>query len=158
MHAEDILFYGHRSLMRSMRGLADEHWSQSGVCGIWSAKDVIAHLASYELMLSEVLGSFQGLQETPTLDRYQAGDNANDAEVEARNRLSHLEALQEYEAAHELVAERIKAIPVASLREKGAIAWYGEQYDLEDYIVYVGYGHKREHAAQFNSFKDSLKS
>jgi hypothetical protein len=31
------------------------------------------------------------------------------------------------------------------------------EYSLDDYIVYSSYGHKREHGAQINVFKDTLK-
>ena len=156
MHAQDVLFYGHRSLMRALDALDHAYWGTPGVCGVWTAKDVVAHLASYEIMLSEVLGSFLDLDDTPTLNRYRDGENANDAEVEARAGMSVDQVLAEYEAARQLVDTRIKQIPETTLRETGALPWYGEEYDLEDYIVYVGYGHKREHAAQFNSYKDCL--
>jgi hypothetical protein len=55
------------------------------------------------------------------------------------------------------VDERIQLIPQETMREAGTIPWYGDKFDLEDYVIYVGYGHKREHAAQFNVYKDSLK-
>lgn len=157
MHATDILFYGHRSLMRSLQDIEEEQWEQAGVCGVWSAKDVLAHMASYELMLGEVIGSFVGLKGSPTLDRYRSGVGGNDAEVEDRQSLSPSEVLEEYETAHALVDQRARQLDPATLRRTGSLPWYGEKYDLEDYIVYVGYGHKREHAAQLNVFKDGLK-
>ena len=157
MHAPDILYYGHRSLMRSLEGLDGENWHQAGVCGVWNAKDIMAHMASYEKMLAEVIGTFIGLHDTPTWDRYQSGHGGNDAEVDNRKALSPNEILSEYEQARALVNERVREIPVDTLRRTGSMPWYGEQYDLEDYIVFVGYGHKREHAAQLNAFKDSLK-
>lgn len=156
MHATDILFHGHRSLMRSVQNIEGEQWHQAGVCGVWSAKDVLAHMASYELMLGEVIGSFMGLKDSPTLDRYRSGAGGNDAEVEDRQSLSPSEVLEEYETARALVDQRARQLDPAALGRTGSLPWYGDKYDLEDYIVYVGYGHKREHAAQLNVFKDSL--
>ena len=48
-------------------------------------------------------------------------------------------------------------IPVEVLRRPGTLPWYGAQYALDDFIVYQYYGHKREHTAQINVFKDLLK-
>jgi hypothetical protein len=41
-------------------------------------------------------------------------------------------------------------------RQNGALPWYGAEYDLEDFIAYSFYGHKREHTAQINVFRDAL--
>ncbi len=157
MHAENILFYGHRSIMRAIRGIDETDQNKTGLCGIWSAKDVIAHLASYELIISEVLGKMNGLQATPTYDRFLAG-NFNDAEVEARKSQSYQQVLEEYKASRQIVSEEIKNIFLAKLRKKDSLEWFGRKIDLEDFIVFVGYGHKREHAAQFNAFKDLQKA
>ena len=52
-----------------------------------------------------------------------------------------------------VVAERRQA----KRREPGTLPWYGPEYDLEDFIAYTFYGHKREHMAQVNVFLDTLK-
>ena len=41
-------------------------------------------------------------------------------------------------------------------RQAGLIDWYGAEYDLEDFLIYSYYGHKREHSAQIEVFKDLL--
>lgn len=35
--------------------------------------------------------------------------------------------------------------------------WYGDAYALDDLIVYMYYGHKREHNAQIAAFRDRFK-
>lgn len=42
------------------------------------------------------------------------------------------------------------------LRKVGALPCYGAEYDLEDFIVYSFYGHKREHCAQIAVYRDTL--
>ena len=76
MNAIDVLENGHQTVMQAIEGLEAERWEDSGVVGVWSTKDVIAHLA-----------------------------------------------------------------------------WYGDAYDLDDFIAYMYYGHKREHAAQIKLFR-----
>ena len=44
-------------------------------------------------------------------------------------------------------------IPIEELREVGTIPWYGLEYSLDDLIVYMFYGHKREHSAEIAVFR-----
>lgn len=48
MNANDILKYGHFTFLGSLDGLSDAELEQGGVCGVWSVKDIIAHLASWK--------------------------------------------------------------------------------------------------------------
>ncbi len=58
MNARDVLKYGHLTVLRTIDGLPKADWETSGVCGYWSVKDLIAHLASFEHVLVDVLNSF----------------------------------------------------------------------------------------------------
>ena len=156
MDAEDILKYGHRTLMTTLEGIPVEKWSTGGVCGWWSVKDIIAHLASYEQVLVEVLGNLVDGRPTPTLKLF-AHENFNDLQVEQRQKNTPMQVKAEYEDAHQEVRKLIAQVPVETRRQKGVLAWYGDEYDLEDFLVYSFYGHKREHSAQVAVFKDTLQ-
>jgi hypothetical protein len=41
-------------------------------------------------------------------------------------------------------------------RQVGILPWYGMDYSLDDLLVYMYYGHKREHSAQIAAFRDRL--
>jgi hypothetical protein len=156
MNAEDILFYGHRTLMSTLDGIPLDQWHTSGVCGYWSVKDIIAHLASYELVLVDVLGNLVDGRPTPNLKLFSDAQ-FNDLQVEQRQGNSPAQVQAEYEDAHQKVRELIAQVPIETRRRAGVLAWYGEAYDLEDFLVYSFYGHKREHSAQIAVFKDTLK-
>ena len=156
MDAEDILKYGNRTLMTTLEGIPVEKWSTDGVCGWWSVKDIIAHLASYEQVLVEVLGNLVDGRPTPTLKLF-AHENFNDLQVEQRQDNSPMQVKAEYEDTHQKVRKLIAQVSVETRRQKGVLAWYGGEYDLEDFLVYSFYGHKREHSAQIAVFKDTLK-
>jgi uncharacterized protein (TIGR03083 family) len=156
MNAEDILFYGHRTLMSTLDGIPQEQWSTPGVCGYWSVKDIIAHLASYELVLVDVLGNLVDGRPTPNLKLFSDAQ-FNDLQVEQRQGNSPAQVQAEYEDAHQKVRELVAQVPIETRRRAGVLAWYGEAYDLEDFLVYSFYGHKREHSAQIAVFKDTLK-
>lgn len=156
MNAVDVLRYGHGTVLGSLDGVPETEWTTPGVCGVWSVKDLVAHLASYELTLVDVLTSLTGGGPTPTLDRFKQGPAFNDAEVAAYQGLAAEEVRDAYTRAHEQVMALIADIPEERRRLPGTLPWYGAEYALDDFIVYAFYGHKREHSAQIDVFKDKL--
>ena len=155
MHPTDVLRYGNDTLMAAVESLPDTAWDAPGACGHWSAKDVMAHMACYELLLGDVLaGVLERGEPTPTLDHMLSGEAFNDAEVEARVGRSAAEVRVEYGTAHDRVYELANALPGSAWREAGILTWYGPDYDLEDFVAYASYGHKREHAAQLAVVRD----
>ena len=70
MNVGDVLKYGHEMVIQAVDGLADPDWLTPGVCGIWTVKDVIAHLGSAELLVADVLATFVGSGPTPYLDAF----------------------------------------------------------------------------------------
>lgn len=157
MNTVDILYYGDQTLKHSLEGLNESDWLTAGVCGVWSVKDLMAHLADYEDWHVEVLGSFLGQDGNWHLQQLEEhGDRYNDVQVERRQDLTTGEVLQEYRQNHEKVIELAGQIEDEVYRENGTLPWYGAEYCLNDFLVYTSYGHKREHSAQINVFRDSL--
>ena len=157
MNASDILKYGQGTVHQAIEGLPESAWETPGACGVWSIKDIIAHLASYEHVLVDVLSTFVGGTSTPYLNKFtDPGGNFNDPEVAARKGKSVKEVLDEFNDTYAQVMSLITRIPVETFRQAGTIPWYGLEYALDDYIVYAYYGHKREHSAQIAAFRDHL--
>lgn len=158
MNAYDILLYGHKTVQDALAGLDEGQMYTSGVCGVWSVKDIMAHLASYEKLLVDILNSLIDDVHTPTLQRMlEYGPYGfNDVEVGEREGLSLDDVLAEYHDTQAQTLLLIPQIPLVTQRQKGVLAWYGADYDLEDFLVYTYYGHKREHTAQMAVFRDSL--
>jgi hypothetical protein len=158
MNAGDVLKYGHLTVMKTLEKFPSSALEQSGACGVWSVKDIIAHLASYELVLVDVLVSFVEDEPTPYLGRFtELGPQFNDTEVDLRRGKSFQEVLQEYVSANEEAMGLIARIPPETCRQTGTLPWYGDPYSLDDLIVYMYYGHKREHSAQIAAFRDRLR-
>jgi hypothetical protein len=159
MHAADVLFYGNKTLLTTIDGLTAQDCAVGGVCGWWSVKDIIAHLASHELVLADVLTGLLDVGPTPTLDVYlKDWMGFNDQQVELRRSKSYAEVLDEYKAAHARVMALMVRVSGEMLQHTGLLPWYGAEYDLEDYLAYGYYGHKREHSAQINVYRDTLKA
>ena len=62
----------------------------------------------------------------------------------------------EYEQACARTLDLVTQIPADTLRRPGTLPWYGAEYSLDDLLVYMAYGHKREHVAQIFVFRDRL--
>lgn len=157
MNANDILKYGHLTLIKAIDSLPEADWTTGGVCGVWSTKDIIAHLASFEHVLVEILTSFLDGGDTPYLKEYTAGPEFNDVEVSKRQHLTPVQVLAEYNDAQAETMTLAARLTPEFWRQNGTLPWYGAEYSLDDFIVYTFYGHKREHTAQINVFKDTLK-
>ena len=157
MNAVDILKYGHLTVLETLDGFPESAWDTPGACGVWSVKDIIAHLASYEQVLVDVLTSFGGSSPTPTLSRLiEQGSQFNDSEVSRRKQKTMKAVLGEYNDAHAQVMFMVVQISPETLRQTGTLPWYGATYALDDFLVYAYYGHKREHSAQIAAFHDQL--
>ena len=154
MNADDVFRYGHLTVLGVIDGLRASEWETPGVCGVWSSKDVVAHLASYELATGDAFAGILGEEAGPTLGLMMSrGAEFNDDQVEERRGQSAEESVAEYTAAYERAAALLSRIPVAQRRQAGIFPWYGAEYDLEDLIAYMSYGHKREHSAQIAHFR-----
>lgn len=157
MNATDILKYGQLTVLQAIDGFPETAWETAGACGIWSVKDIIAHLASYEQVLVDVLATFTSDSPTPALNTFiELGGEFNDFEVNRRKEKTIQDVLAEFNDAHARVMSLIVGIPSETLRKTGTLPWYGMDYSLDDVIVYMYYGHKREHSAQIAAFRDHL--
>jgi len=127
MNAPDVLMYGQLTLLAGLDGLPDEDWETAGVCGVWSVRQIIAHLASYEAAIADILQSFvDPAAPTPTLDRMKADPAGfNDDEVAVRAPLSCMDTLAELTREHERVLDLAGKIAPETYREPGTLPWYG---------------------------------
>jgi Mycothiol maleylpyruvate isomerase N-terminal domain len=158
MNAVDILKYGHLTVIQTLDGFPESAWELPGACGVWSVKDIIAHLASYEQVLVDILGTFADDSSNRTLNSFiEMERQFNDFEVDRRKAKTVQEVLAEFHDTHTQVMSLLMNIPPEMLRQTGTLPWYGREYALDDVLVYMYYGHKREHSAQIAAFRDRLR-
>jgi hypothetical protein len=157
MHALDVLKYGDLTALRAVHDLPEADWNTPGVCGHWSVREIIAHLASFEYLLVEALGVARGDPFGPYLtDWFRDASAFNDEQVAARADLSVAATLAEYEVTQGRAMAVAAALPPECFLTAGFLPQYGAEYDLEDFIIYNFYGHKREHSAQIAVFRDGI--
>jgi hypothetical protein len=158
MHILDMLEYGHQMVLDTLADADAALVEVTGACGEWSIKDIVAHLASFEAITLDAIASLSPYALTPTLDRWLASpDTFNDSEVENRRTQPMSAIVAEYTEYHHLVLDQLIHTPPAKLQVAGGLDWYGAAYDVEDFLVYTNYAHKREHCAQIAAFLDRYK-
>src|SRR6266852_5682464 len=112
MNATDILKYGQLTAHQAIEGFPETGWETPGACGVWSVKDIIAHLASYEQVLVDILTAVMGKDSTPVLNRFiELGGQFNDSEVDRRKTKTVQEVLTELNDTHTQVMSLIANIP-----------------------------------------------
>jgi hypothetical protein len=62
--------YGQLTVLQAIDAFPEMAWETSVACGVWSVKDVIAHLAFYEPVLVDIMTTFTGGGSTPVLQNY----------------------------------------------------------------------------------------
>lgn len=158
MNAADILKYGQLTVLQTLDGFPETEWETPGACGYGSVKDILAHLTSYERVLVDILASFTTGGPMSALGTFvQQNRQFNDSEVDRRKGKSIQDVLTEFNDTHAQVMSLIAGIAPEKLREVGTLPWYGAAYSLDDVLVYMYYGHKREHSAQIAVFGEVLK-
>src|SRR5258707_13887414 len=125
MNARDILKYGQATALQAIDGFPETAWETPGACGVWSVKDIIAHLASYEEVLVDVLSGFIGRHPTPHLDKFsELGGQFNDTGVERRKGGTGRGGLDEVNDAHAQGMSLGGGICPERFRHVGRVPWY----------------------------------
>lgn len=157
MNTLDVCRYGQFTFLGAVDGVRDDGWTIPGACGVWSIKHLVSHLASYEAVIADIIESVAGATTTPALERFKRlGNEFNDIAVQEREHFSPERALQELTEEHERAMTALTALDAGLVTMAGTIPWYGPEYALDDLLVYMGYGHKREHAGQIGVFRSRI--
>jgi hypothetical protein len=153
----DLLEQAHLMALRSVEGLPILGWHIPGVYGGWSVKDSFAHFTSCEYVLLDVMASVMGETRTPALDRWLTNREQYDSLGVARRQNKMVQAvLDEYNDVHLETINQLIRVPDDKLRQNGTLPWYGDEYDLEQFIAYVFYHHKRDLSDHIAAFRDRM--
>ena len=153
MNTVQLLENSHVRVIEALDDLPEAAWDKPGACGEWSVKDVIAHLASYERVIVDMLKTFSGDEPTPYIQRF-LDDNQefNNSQVESRKYDTAQQVLNEYNEAQVLSASLLTQIPSEKVQQVGTMPWYNSECCLADFI-HVAYEHTGEHCDQIIRFR-----
>ena len=162
MNARNVVKYGNLHLLDAIKDIDEKDWEKVGATPEWSMKDILSHLTSYEHFLVDALHSV-GKSESEfglylvAMTKEGSQETFNEDQVKARRGKSYKEILDEYTKANEEADGLLSKMSSELLAKTGTIPWYGNDYSLDDFIVYANYGHKESDVSRINAFKDQLK-
>ncbi len=152
MNPIDILTFGQRDIDGLIDRLAPADWDAVAL-GTWTAKDLVGHLGAFEVRFAEVVAVFVG-EDPATNLRSESLTTFNDDQAAIRTDWTIDAIVAELRDAHAFAMRHVSRISTERWREVGTIPWYGPAYSLDDLVVYLMYGHKREHAPQLEAVLD----
>jgi len=157
MNSSELLEKGHQMIIQVVDGLREVQWDVPGVCGEWSVKDIVAHLASYERVTLDVLNTFSGKEPTPYVLRFiSQTQQFDDSEVEARKYATAQQVIDEYQDTQVQTISLLEQIPPEKVQQPGTMPWYQKDLSLADFINRM-YEHTREHYDQIARFHDKVR-
>jgi hypothetical protein len=149
MNTLDVLRYGQRTIRSTIDRFGPDDWERTAL-GVWTAKDLLGHLGAFEVRFADQLAPIAG--EPIETDLPSADSRTfNDDQAAIRQDWPIDRVMSEFLEAHERVMRLAARIAPEVWREVGTIPWYGDEYSLDDLVVYQQYGHKREHDPQLQA-------
>ena len=149
MNTIDVLMFGQRTVVATLGRYRPDDWSRIAL-GVWTSKDLLGHLGAFEVRFADILATFV---DAPVLSELLDADprTFNDDQAAIRADWTIERITDEFLTAHKRVMAHARALPAERWREVGTIPWYGQEYSLDDLVVYQMYGHKREHDPQLSA-------
>lgn len=154
MNVHVLLRHAHRRVHEVVDPLTAAEWELPDVCGIWSTKQVVAHLTGWAGYFEEFLAPHAGVaRPTPHIDDYRAlgEDGFNARHGTAAAGLAVDQVCSAYDAVWSRIFALAQQVPPTRWIDAGTLPWDPEG-SLDDFAVYGYYGHHYEHAAQIEEF------
>ena len=139
---------------RLLAQLSVEQMNVPGAVGVWSVKDVVAHLAFWQRYAASLLtAAIRG--ETPDLDGDDETERSN-ASVVAQYYQRPLGAvIAEWQAAREELLDQLEQVSDEDLNDPTRFAW-SDGRSLLDRIAGNSYEHEQEHIEQIRAWMAQL--
>ncbi len=154
MNPIEVLENNHQLVIKTVEDLPESAWEVPGVCGEWSVKDVIAHLAAYELALIDMLKTFQGEQPSPYVLRMIDNFEAFNADtMKSRRYGTAQQVLNDYQEAQIQSSSLLEQIPLEKVEQKGTMPWYRPERSLADAIYNLSQ-HARAHCEEIARWRE----
>jgi hypothetical protein len=140
----------HKCFMDCIGQLTEEELTTTPVCGVWTAKDVIAHVWSW---LEEAVRTARAWHEDRPWQHDVVFDDAwNETQVADHSLLPLITVVESLTGAHRRLMHLLDTVSDEDLAEVALAPW-GEQMSLLDFIHAMS-EHYEEHAQSLRAFQD----
>jgi uncharacterized protein (TIGR03083 family) len=143
-------------LERLLAQLSVEQMNRPGAVGVWSVKDVLAHLAYWQRYAAELVAcAVRG--ETPDLEGDDATERSNASVVAQYYQRPLASVIADWQAAREDLLDQLEELTDADLNNPDRYAWNGGRALLER-IAGNSFEHELEHIEQLREWLREMKN
>jgi uncharacterized damage-inducible protein DinB len=140
------------ALMAAIEGLTPEQMRMPGVTGIWSVKDVLAHIAAWESELVTALNQAQNRRVPPIIDIEDIDEwNEEVYHLSARRPLEAV--LSDLAGVHKMLLKMVGDYNERALTDNRRYPWM-EGEPLWYLVEENAYLHEREHAEEILAWRE----
>jgi uncharacterized protein (TIGR03083 family) len=143
-------------LERLLAQLTVEQMNRPGAVGVWSVKDVLAHLAYWQRYAAELAAcALSG--ETPDLEGDDATERSNASVVAQYYQRPLASVIADWQAAREDLLDQLEELSDEDLTDPERFTWNGGR-TLLDRIMGNSFEHELEHIEQLREWLQAVKS
>ena len=159
MHATEILENSHLYVIQTVDDLPEPMWDLPGVSGERSAKDVLAHLISYELLLIDALNTIHGETPSPYILRWKSSqaDFALEA-INARRYHTAQQVTNEYQDVMLQSTALLAELSPEQIDQPGTLSWLSDGKSSVADLIDIVTSHVRQHCEEIIQFRQKNKS
>lgn len=141
------------TMLKALDGLPNDAMLRPGVVGMWSVKDVLAHLSIWQSELITALDHVDRPERTPHVVEIEDIDEFNEEQYRANVRRPLDVILEDFEGVHKHLIKAIEEIDEKTLNNGRKFPWM-EGEPLWYLIAENGYWHEQEHAEEILQWRE----
>jgi hypothetical protein len=142
-------------LQKTLTGLTGDQMLQVGAVGIWSVKDVLAHLVAWEAELVTTLTQLeQHQQRPPRIVEIEDLDEWNEEQYRTNVSRPLANVLEDFEGVHKHLIAAVEALDDRTLDDNRLWSWL-EGEPLSYLIAENATWHEEEHADDIEAWRET---
>ncbi len=143
------------TLLDSIDGLTGDDMLRVGAVGLWSVKDVLAHLVTWEAELVTTLSRLeQHKQHAPRIVEIDDIDEWNTEQYRINAPRSPAAVLEDFHGVHKHLVQAVQALDDRTLDDNRRFPWM-EGEPLSYLVAENAVWHEEEHAEDIRAWRDA---
>ncbi len=138
----------------AIAGLTPDQMLRPGVIGLWSVKDMLAHLAAWQSELITALSRLDTPKVTPEIVKIEDIYAWNDDTYHANAPRPLDIVLEDFQGVHKHLLKMVQDMPEKDLNDVRKFEWM-EGEPLWYLLAENGFWHEQEHAAQIAAWREA---
>lgn len=140
-------------MLASLDGLAQDVYLRPYAVGVWSVKDVLAHLTIWYSELITALAQISNPKRVPNIVNIEDIDDYNETHYREQVRRPLDLILEDYEGVYKHLLKTVEGIDETTLTNPRRFAWM-EGEPLWYLIAENGFWHEKEHAEEIRQWRE----